>query len=215
MQHIIELKPNQTILFIGDSITDAGRLEPAYRPFGYGYVHFVANMLLATYPHFDLNIVNMGINGNTVRSLKARWEKDCIKYHPDILSVLIGVNDMWRQHMEPARLPEAVYPGEYELTYRQLLSRTTQQTNCQLVLMEPFMFCVDPGNKMFRDLQAYVHIVRGLAEEFDAVLVPLQAQVDEQVRQVPPEKWAADSVHPCVWAHAWIAQRWLEATGLW
>jgi len=214
MRSKIELKPNQTILFIGDSITDAGRLEPVYQPFGYGYVNFVANHLLAKYPQHNLSIVNTGVGANTIRDLKARWQKDCIKYKPDILSVLIGVNDLWRQHAGPERLPEAVYLDEYELTYRRLLSSVSKQCNCRLVLMEHFMFSNNPRNPMFEGLRTYIQTVHKLAQEFDAVLVPLQSRIDEQIAQVPPEKWSADSVHPYVWAHAWIAQRWLEATGL-
>ncbi len=214
MQSKVELKANQTIVFIGDSITDTGRLEPAYRPFGYGYVNFVANLLLAEYPELNLNIVNTGINGDTVRKLEARWERDCIDHKPDILSVLIGINDLWRQYVEPERLPEAVYPDEYELTYRRLLLTAKKQCKCQLVLMEPFMFCSTPENPMFKGLQTYLKIVHKLAEESDAVVVALQSKIDEQIKQVPPEKWSADSVHPYVWVHAWIAQRWLQATGL-
>jgi len=214
MRTKIQLLHNQTIVFIGDSITDTGRLEPEYRPFGYGYVNFVANHLLAKYPQHNLNIANTGVSGNTVRSLEARWEKDCIKHKPDVLSVLIGVNDLWRRYAEPDRLPKAVCPDEYELTYRRLLSRAREQCRCQLVLMEPFMFCSDRGNPMFRGLQTYIQTVHKLAQEFDTVMVPLQSRIDEQIEQVPSEKWAMDMVHPYVWAHAWIAQRWLEATGL-
>lgn len=214
MRTKIELKPNQTIVFIGDSITDTDRLEPAYQPFGYGYVNFVANLLLAKYPEFNLNIVNTGVNGDTIRKLEARWERDCINHKPDILSVLIGINDLWRQHAEAEKLPEAVYPDEYELTYRLLLLSEREQCSCQLVLMEPFMFCNTPENPMFKGLQTYIETIHKLADEFDAVIVPLQSEIDEQIKQVPPEKWSADSVHPYVWAHAWIAQRWLQATGL-
>jgi len=214
MRSKIELKANQTIVFIGDSITDADRNHPAYRPFGFGYVHFVANILLAKYPQLNLNIVNTGVNGNTVRDLKDRWERDCLAYEPDLLSVLIGINDVWRQYGEPERQSDAVYPNEYESTYRLLLSRAKQRSNCQLVLMESFMFCDDRQNQIFQALQKYIQVVRDLAREFDAILVPLQRRVSEQVKSVPPEKWSSDSVHPDIWAHAWISRRWLEATGL-
>jgi len=214
MRTKIQLLRNQTIVFIGDSITDTGRAEPAYRPFGYGYVNFVANHLLAKYPQLNLNIVNTGISGDTVRKLEARWERDCINHKPDVLSVLIGVNDLWRQYAEPERLPEAVYPDEYELTYRRLLLAAKEQCKCRLVLMEPFMFCNNPQEPMFKGLRTYIRTVQELAQEFDGVLVPLQSTIDEQIKQVPPDKWASDMVHPYVWAHAWISQRWLEATGL-
>ena len=214
MESKIQLKPNQTIVFIGDSITDAGRTELAYQPFGFGYVHFVANLLLAKYLQLNLNIINTGIDGNTVRDLKGRWEKDCIKHKPDILSVLIGINDLWWQHAEPERLPDAVHPDEYESTYRQLLSTAKQQCNSQLILMEPFMFCSEPENPVFSSLQTYIGLVHKLAKDYNAVLVPLQSLIDEQITQIPPEKWSEDMVHPYVWTHTWIAQRWLEAIGL-
>ena len=212
MKDKIELKANDTIVFIGNSITDAGRLLRQYKSYGYGYVHFVANQLLAKYPDFNIDIVNTGISGNTIRDLKSRWEKDCIKYNPDIISILIGINDIWRFHTN--RLNEAVLLDEYELTYRQLLTRAREKSDCQLVLMEPFMFCDDTDNPIYRDLQNYIASVRELAEQFDAVLVPLQKSINEMIRRVPPGKWSDDMVHPYVWAHCWIAQRWLEATGL-
>jgi len=214
MQPEIHLKRNQTILFIGNSITDASRREPEYAPFGRGYVHFVANTLLARYPTLDLNIINAGLSGNTIRDLDARWEKDCLRHKPDILTVLIGINDLYWQHADFQRPSKAVYTEEYELTYRQLLSRTRQQQNCQIVLMEPFIFCDDPQNEMLLGLRAYIDIVHKLADDFRAVLVPLQGCIDRQITQVPPQKWSADSVHPYQWVHAWIAQRWFEATHL-
>ena len=210
----IEVKPGQTIVFIGDSITDAGRNDPAYQPLGYGYVHFVCNLLLAKYPELNLNLINTGIGGNTIRDLKGRWEKDCINHRPDILSVLIGINDLWRQHCEPPRLTEAVFVEEFQQTYEQLLSVAREKCRCQLILMAPFMFCNDSRNQMFIELQAYIKVVRSLAEKFDEILVPLQKRIDEKIIQVAPEKWSADSVHPYLWAHAWIAKRWLQAANL-
>jgi acyl-CoA thioesterase-1 len=227
MQPKIKLHSNQTILFIGDSITDADRDRPAYRPFGFGYVHFAANALLAKYPELNISIINAGISGNSIRDLKSRWEKDCIRYKPNILNVLIGVNDVWRQYSTAEKLPQTVYENEFEQTYRQLLSQAKEQCDCQLILMEPFMFCDSPHeidqdvisrgkaeNEMFKDLRGYINIVERLAEEFGAVLVPLQSEIDKKIMLVPPEKWSSDSVHPYVWVHAWIAQRWLQATGL-
>jgi lysophospholipase L1-like esterase len=212
MPDCIELKSNQTILFIGDSITDASRLEAAYRPFGYGYVHFVAYQLKANYPEYNLNIINTGISGDTIRDLDYRWEKDCLNHKPDILSVLIGINDVFRQYTD--RLDEAVLLDEYQLTYKRLLSLVKEKNNCRLILVEPFMFCDDKANPAYRALQQYIHAVRALAEEFGAVLVPLQELINKKIRKVPPEKFSDDMVHPYVWAHAWIAQQWLEATKL-
>ena len=212
MQTKIELKPNVSIVFIGDSITDADRLEVAYKPFGYGYVHFVAYRLLAEYPEYNLSIINTGISGNTVRDLDYRWEKDCLSHKPDVLSVLIGVNDVFRQYT--GGLDTAVLLDEYQLTYERLLSLVREKSNCRLILLEPFMFCGDKTDPAYKSLQQYIHAVRALAEEFDAVLVPLQELIDEKIKTIPPEKFSDDTVHPYVWAHAWIAQQWFEATKL-
>jgi acyl-CoA thioesterase-1 len=182
MQTQIELKPNDTIVFIGDSITDAGRRTAAYRPFGYGYVHFVAYRLMAKYPEHNLGIINTGIN------------------------------DVWRQHTD--RPDEAVFLDEYELTYERLLSKVKDNFNCRLVLMEPFMFCDDSENPMYKSLQGSITVVHNLAKKFNAALVPLQESIDKIIKKIPPEKFSDDMVHPYLWAHCWIAQRWLEATKL-
>jgi lysophospholipase L1-like esterase len=212
MQTKIELKPNWSIVFIGDSITDADRLEAPYRPFGYGYVHFVAYRLLAKYPEYNLSIINTGISGDTIRDLDYRWDKDCLNHKPDVLSILIGINDVFRQYT--GRPDEAVLLDEYQLTYKRLLSLVKEKYNCQLILIEPFMFCDDKAIPAYNALQQYIHAVRALAEEFHAVLVPLQELIDDKITKVSPEKFSDDMVHPYVWAHAWIAQQWFEATKL-
>ena len=212
MQKKIELKQNSTIVFIGDSITDAGRLDSAYRPFGYGYVHFIAYRLLAKYPEDNLSIINTGISGDTIRDLDYRWERDCLNHKPDILSILIGINDLCRRYEN--RMNEAVLIEEYELTYERLLSQVEDKYNCQLILMEPFLFCEDKTNPAYETLQQYIHVVQTLADKFSAVLVPLQNSIDKEINKVPQEKWSDDMVHPFIWAHFWITQRWLEATHL-
>jgi lysophospholipase L1-like esterase len=206
----LELKPNQTIVFTGDSITDAGRCEHAYQPFGSGYVHFTANYLLAKYPQFNFRIINTGIGGNTVCDLEQRWQRDCLDYKPDVLSMLIGINDVWRLHT-PGRENEGVALDLYKQTYDKMLTQVRQQNNCQIILMEPFMFCDDAGNPMFRSLSGYIDIVRSLAEQFDALIIPLQSAISENIQVVSFDKWSDDMVHPYVWAHAWISQQWIEA----
>ncbi len=210
----IELRKNDTIVFIGDSITDADRIFRAYRPFGFGYVNFVANLLLGKYPTLNLDIINTGISGNTIRDLKSRWQTDCLDHNPDILSIMIGVNDVWRQFATEDELPFAVSLNEFKKTYRELLLAVKRKCNSQIVICEPFMFCDDFNKPMFAHLRKYVEAVDRIADEFDACLVPLQKAIDERIKDVPPQNWSADSVHPEVWAHAWIAQQWLFAASL-
>ncbi len=214
MQPKVRLKENDRVLFTGDSITAAERHRQAYSPLGFGYVHFAGNFLLARYPKLNLRILNTGVSGDTVIDLRHRWERDCLAHKPNVLSILIGINDVWQLTMEPARAETAATPDEYELTLDQLLAQARQHGDCQLVLMEPFMFCRDPHDRVVQALVPYLEIIHRLAAKHKATPVFLQREIDALIAAVAPEKWSEDAVHPYLWAHAWIAQRWLEATGL-
>ena len=185
MQKTIRLEADKTIVFTGDSITDADRYHPAYAPLGNGYVHFVANALLATYPTFNLNIVNTGVGGDTIADLQQRWQRDCLDHRPDVLSVLIGINDVWYLASDPDANGRAASPAQYELTYNQLLLEVTKRYDCRIVLIEPFLFCADEADPMLSTLRPYLRIVRKLAAEHDAVLVPLQERIDQTIAEVP------------------------------
>jgi len=214
MQQTIRLRPNDTVVFIGDSITAAERHRQAYNPLGFGYVHFAGNLLLAKHPELNLRIVNTGISGDTVLDLEHRWQKDCIAHRPDVLSVLVGINDVWRRTMEPDLAENAAGPDKYEVTYEQLLAQAKEQCQCRLVLMEPFLFCRDRNNEVYRALLPYVEAVHRLATRHEAAIVPLQREIDRLIVGIPSERWSQDSVHPYLWAHAWIARKWLDATRL-
>jgi lysophospholipase L1-like esterase len=129
--------PQQKIVLIGDSITDCGRRNEPFAPYGAGYVHFVRALLLARYPELGLEVVNRGIGGNTVRDLARRWDEDVIAEEPDWLSVKIGINDVWRTMT--GRQAEAVPLEEYRTTYHGLLERTRRETPARLILMEPYV----------------------------------------------------------------------------
>jgi lysophospholipase L1-like esterase len=209
----MQLHKGDRIVFTGDSITDAGRREKKYKPYGWGYVHFAAYYLLATCPEMELEIFNTGISGNTIRDLRYRWQKDCIELAPDIVSILIGINDVWCSFKD-YRLADAVDINEYEDTYRELLADVREKCNSKIVIMEPFLFCDDDKNEMFVFLTKYLSAVRKLAQEFDALLVNLQESINSALKKVAAERWSDDMVHPYVWAHCWISQRWIEAMGL-
>ncbi len=212
MADTIQLGHEERILFIGDSITDAGRLEPVYEPFGNGYVNFTANALLAKYPTKNLAIINRGISGNTTRDLDERWEKDCLMLEPSILSIMIGINDVWRQFDSGG--DGAVMIDEYEQTYDGLLSQVRRKFHPQIIMMEPFLFCGDKTDEFYLTVRRYIDVVRKLADQYNALLVGLQDKIDDLIRQVPSSRWANDMVHPYPWAHCWISQQWLKATGL-
>lgn len=204
-------KYRQKILFIGDSITDALRREKTYAPLGCGYVHFAGYFLQAKFPELDLQIENRGISGDTTRELLARWKEDCLDLRPDVVSILVGINDLWRGYkpvLDPNKTP--VPPTEYEDNLRQMLSEV-QRLGSRLILMEPFYFCRDLQDPMRRGLDAYLDVVHRLARDYRALLVPLQKAYGQLSSQVPDERWSEDRVHPSMWAHAWIARQWLSA----
>jgi lysophospholipase L1-like esterase len=202
------LEPGQKILFIGDSITDADR-RGAAAPYGDGYVSVARNLLLARYPDYKLTLVNRGISGDTTRNLAARWERDVIAERPDWLSVMIGINDVWRSFGGNAA--EAVPLAEYTATLRALLVRTRAALRPRLILADPYMIEPDPAQPMRRQMDAYGAVVRQLAGEFGAIHVPIQAAFDAALAHTQPNDWADDQIHPNGPGHAIIALAFLRA----
>ena len=135
------LNDDDTIAFIGDSITDAEKHRRAYHPLGFGYVHFAANFLRARHPNLTISIINAGVGGDTIIDLQNRWQRDCLAHRPNVPSVLVGINDVCRLTTEPAFAENAAAPETFEVTYNQLLSQARQMRDVQLVLMEPSLFC--------------------------------------------------------------------------
>ncbi len=203
-------QPGQRLLFIGDSITDAGRRKEA-APYGSGYVHLARAFLVARYPELGLDIVNQGIGGNTIRDLDGRWEEDVVRMQPDWLSIKIGINDVWRQVQ--GRPEHAVLLDEYAATYERLLRRTREATRARLVLMEPYIIESNRADPFRAIIDRYLPVVHRLARDFDAILIPTQAAFDEALRGQPAAYWASDRVHPNAPGHAVIARAWLRGVG--
>jgi len=204
-------KPGQKLVMIGDSITDCGRRSGPNAPYGSGYVSMVRNLLIAQYPGHGLAIVNRGSGGNTVRDLADRWEQDVIDEAPDVLSVKIGINDVWR-HVA-GRMDEHVPLEEYESTLRELLRLTRDTVNPQLILIDPYVLETDRSDPFRAMMDEYIKCVHGLATEFDAVSVRTQEAFDRALAQQPSEFWAGDRVHPQPFGHAVIALAFLKAVG--
>jgi lysophospholipase L1-like esterase len=201
---------NQRLLFIGDSITDCGRRE-GQTPYGSGYVNMVRNCLLARSPELRLTIVNRGVGGDTVRDLAERWEMDVIAKRPDWLSLMIGINDVWRGFGSNSQ--EAVPLPEYEETLHRLLDRTLAATSARLILCDPYMIEPDKRQPMRQQMDLYGAVVKRLAEEYQALHVPVQAAFDAVLTHSDPDDWAADRIHPNEPGHAVIALAWLRAVG--
>ncbi len=200
----------QTIVFIGDSITDAGRRAEA-SPYGRGYVGLVRAILLGAYPDRRLTIVNRGFAGDTVRHLAARWDEDAIGLKPDWLSVKIGINDVWRAFGDNAH--EAVPLPEYRATLRTLLMRARAESGCRLIVIEPYLIEPDRADPMRARMDEYGLAAREIAAELDAVNVRTQEAFDSALNSSEPAAWADDRVHPNIEGHAVIALAFLRAVG--
>jgi lysophospholipase L1-like esterase len=203
-------QPGQRLVFIGDSITDAGRRKEA-APYGNGYVHLARAFLIARYPHLDLDILNQGIGGNTIRDLDRRWEEDVVRMQPDWLSIKIGINDVWRQVQ--GRPEQAVPLKEYAATYERLLRRTREATRARLILMEPYIIESDHADPFRAMIDQYLPVIHRLARDFDAIPIRTQAAFDEALSAQPSAYWATDHVHPNAPGHAVIARAWLRGVG--
>lgn len=208
-------KANQTLLFIGDSITDCGRDRPVgqrWNSLGEGYVSFVDSMLGAAMPETPVRVLNTGISGNRVTDLEARWQSDVLDLEPNWLSLMIGINDVWRQFdAEPGA--EQVEPEQYELVYRSVLAKTRPQLD-GLVLMTPYFLETNREDPMRVKMDAYGAITKKLAADFDAISVDTQAAFDHYLAHQPTQSLCEDRVHPNGVGHMILARAFLSAVAV-
>ncbi len=215
----IQLKENAVILFQGDSITDAGRDRKNQEPnntdaIGHGYALFASGHLLEKYAEKKLTIYNRGVSGNKVFQLRERWDEDCIALKPDVLSILIGVNDYWHTL-------GGGYKGtlqKFMTDYRELLNYTKQKLpNVQLIICEPYTLkgggAIKP-EQWYPMFDEYRKATKTLAEEFHATYVPVQTIYDKAILRAPDRYWAPDGIHPGLPGAKLITNGWLKATGL-
>jgi lysophospholipase L1-like esterase len=212
---MLSLQPNDRVLFQGDSITDAFRIKDPNEPhdcylLGAGYAGRIAGDLRLEHPRLNLRFLNRGIAGNTLKQLHERWLLDAICLEPDVLSLLVGVNDASPNANQS--------PEEYETLYRRLLERTLEaRPTTRLILLEPFGMVHGSLDQPWRDrLRPRQETVAKLAEEFGAAFVPLQSAFDEAATQtakhaIAPTLWTLDGIHPSAAGHALIARQWKAA----
>ena len=205
------------VLFQGDSITDAGRdravADPnAARALGSGYPLLAASAALAAHPDRGLRFYNRGVSGNKVPDLAARWAADTVALAPDVLSILIGVNDFWHKL-------SGGYTGtveDYEHQYVALLDETRRSLpHVRIIVLEPFVLrCGAVDNRWFPEFDQRRAAAERVAEHAAATFVPLQAAFDDLSHRRASEYWAVDGVHPTPAGHAVIAERWRRAAHL-
>jgi lysophospholipase L1-like esterase len=212
----VQIQPNSRLVMIGDSITDCNRTRPLgeglFDPYGAGYVNFVKSLIGAAYPERAIRVTNVGESGNTVRDLAKRWQRDVLDLKPEWLSIMIGINDVWRQFDMPNFPEQHVLPAEYESTLADLVARTRPLLK-GLVLVTPYFVEPNRSDPMRKRMDEYAEIVRGLVRRNDAVLVDTQAAFDEALKHQHPMSLAWDRVHPNTTGHMIIAVAFLKAIG--
>jgi lysophospholipase L1-like esterase len=207
------LYKNNVILFQGDSITDSGRNreDNSYnnaRALGSGYPILTGAALLEKYASLNLKIYNKGISGNKVFQLAERWDKDCLDIKPDVLSILIGVNDIWHKLNGEYNGTVEIYKNDYIA----LLERTKKALpNVKLIICEPFAVngVKAVNEKWYPEFYGYQKASIEIALKFGATFIPYQRIYDEAQKQAPGVYWTPDGVHPTLAGAQLMAQAWL------
>jgi lysophospholipase L1-like esterase len=202
-----------TFLFQGDSITDGGRSRNNdwNHVMGHGYQYIIGSELGYNFPKKGFHFFNRGVSGNKVTDLAARWQKDSLDIKPDVLSILIGINDV-----------SAFIGGnkdygveQYESGYRALLQQAKEGLpGVRFVLCEPFVLPVGKIKEKWEEYASEVDkrraVVKVLSEEFDAVFVPFQDAFNKALQKAPADYWIWDGVHPMPAGHELMAVEWLH-----
>ncbi|MBI1368045.1 MAG: lipolytic protein G-D-S-L family [Planctomycetes bacterium] len=212
------LKEGAVILFQGDSITDAGRNRGRegspndLGQLGNGYPMMAAMALLGKYPYQNLKIYNRGISGHKVPDLQARWQKDTLDIKPDVLSILIGVNDIW--HKLGGRYNGTV--EDYDTGFTKLLADTKAALpDVKIIICEPFVLKTGAVNdKWFPEFDERRAVAKKVADAAGATWMACQAMFDEAAKHAPMNHWLGDGVHPTTAGHALFAATWLETMKL-
>lgn len=200
---------NQTILFQGDSITDAGRSREDLTNMGHGYAFMASAMVQAAYPGLGLRFINRGISGNRAADLKARWQQDCLDLKPDWVSILIGINDTWRRYDRNSPTSTEAYAENY----RAILTQC-KDAGMGIIICEPFLLPTPEDRAVWReDLDPKIDAARALAREFADVYVPFDGLFAQAALSQEMAYWLPDGVHPSPAGHALMAETWMNAVG--
>lgn len=213
----MKIEPNEKLVFIGDSITSAARNfdlggEGNDDAYGSGYVRMVKSILDAFCPERRIRVINKGIGGHTVLDLAERWQRDVLDLKPDWLSVMIGINDVWRQFDRPLMTESHVQLDVYTDTYRRLLEQTRPGLK-GLVIASPYVLDTNIDDAMRRRMDEYRAVSQQMAEEFDGIYVDTQVAFDAYLQHYHSNQLCGDRIHPSSSGHMVIARAWLNALG--
>ncbi|MRH41921.1 GDSL family lipase [Aquibacillus halophilus] len=212
----MKFEKGQKLLFIGDSITDCDRAKPEgeglFGALGQGYVSYVDALLQSVYPELGIRVINKGISGNNVLNLNARWQEDVLDQKPDWLSIMIGINDVWRQYDTPFIKDRHVYIEEYEQTLRKLVKETKPQVE-GLILMTPYYLESNVNDAMRQTMDQYGEVVKHIAKENNCILVDTQDGFNNVLKELYSATLAWDRVHPTAAGHMVLTRALLKEIG--
>ena len=181
------------ILFQGDSITDANRNRSNIHDLGQGYAKFAAPLIEAARPNTDFEFIDLGISGNRSDDLLARTTTDIVKIDPDVISILIGINDVWHRHSSGREMTDE----QFELNYRAVLERIRQETHAKILILCPFLLPSSDKESWRCEVESICAIVRRLADEYADAYLPLDEKFAEALPTAPtPMHYSLDGVHP-------------------
>ena len=197
------------VVFQGDSITDAGRDKRNYRDLGMGYPKFAAEYIRSSNSDIDFDFINMGISGNRTSQLFDRFYTDALAFEPDVISILIGVNDIWHRHLD---VHVATTDAQIELNYRSILERIKRESKAKIIILAPFVLDAPDKEMLREDIKTVLPIVRKLADEFADAYIPLDEYFAEALKTQPtPLYYSPDGVHPNDNGRMFIAKYYAEA----
>jgi lysophospholipase L1-like esterase len=196
------------ILFQGDSVTDAGRDRSDPHDMGNGYPRYASAMIQDSFPDTELEFVNLGIGGNRTEHLVERLETDFIEIQPDIISIMIGVNDVWHHYSHGIETSDE----QFEQNYRAVLDAIKTRTSARILMIQPFLLeTVDPAKQAYtEELARKQAIVKKLADEYADAYLPLDEILHRETEEVPAY-YAADGVHPTPDGACFIGEAYLGA----
>ena len=211
----MRIAKNSKLVFIGDSITDCGREHPVGEglwdaSYGNGYVNLIRGFLAVDYTDYNIRVINMGTSGNNVLDLKSRWQSDVFGLKPDWVSVMIGVNDVWRQFDSPLQKETHVGLAQYSKTLDGLIEETKSKVS-GIVLISPFFIEPRKDDPMRKMVDEYGAAMKETAKKHGTVFVDIQAAIDKLTGILPTASIAWDRVHPNITGHLAIAKAFMEA----
>ena len=212
----MKILQHDKVLFVGDSITDCMRRRPVGTGggLGLGYVAMFHAWVKLKRPDLALDVINMGVSGNTIRLMADRWQTDVLSFQPDVLFILIGVNDVWIRYGCEGDLASTSLSEEYLKLYDQLLCRTVSAVR-QICLMTPYIIPNQTNAAMYQELLPYMQGVKALGQQFHLPVIDLQNVMEKLLSDgIEPELISLDGVHPNILGRMAITEAVLRETEL-